>query len=442
MVADGIVPALPVLQRELNASTDSMGWFYTAPMLSAVIATPIIAKFTDVMDKRRVLMLVLAILSLGMLLSVLAESAPMLVAGQLLSGLCLSLVPISVGIIGEQCDGNQARVANSIVGGLGALTPCIGLLLCGPIVDNFSYRWLFGGPLAILIVCWLTSWRLAERPAQSINLAVPAIDWLGALWLSIALGSGLYAISRLSEVEFQSPLQLMLLSISFLASIVWWRHERASSDPLVDLNLLRNPAVVGIAACMFTAGFLIIGVSFCIPVWAQLPIQDGGLSATVAQTGNYFLVLAIAGTLVAPIASPLGKILGSRALMVMGIGCLSASTVLLVVFPFSESLVLVAMSLLGASFSLVLIESMNVALRQSPRGEATQTSALGWVAKSIGATLGGQIAASLMAISAENLNGPPTLTGIRLAMLVCAIVGGIGIGMAFLIPRRHHQIPV
>jgi hypothetical protein len=113
-----------------------------------------------------------------------------------------------------------------------------------------------------------------------------------------------------------------------------------------------------------------------------------------------------------------------------------------VVFPFSESLVLVAMSLLGASFSLVLIESMNVALRQSPRGEATQTSALGWVAKSIGATLGGQIAASLMAISAENLNGPPTLTGIRLAMLVCAIVGGIGIGMAFLIPRRHHQIPV
>ena len=169
MVADGIVPALPVLQRELHASTDAMGWFYTAPMLAAVVCTPIVSRLASIVDKRRVLDGILLLLFAGMALSASARAAPMLVLGQLLSGVSLSLLPLSVGLISEYCDPVSARTANAIVAALGALTPCIGLMICGPIVDHLSFRWLFWGPAALLGTCLIVSLLSPRSPRENIR---------------------------------------------------------------------------------------------------------------------------------------------------------------------------------------------------------------------------------------------------------------------------------
>jgi MFS family permease len=50
-----VVPALPVLQRELNTTTTWVTWVLTAFLLVGAVATPILGKLGDQFGKERLL---------------------------------------------------------------------------------------------------------------------------------------------------------------------------------------------------------------------------------------------------------------------------------------------------------------------------------------------------------------------------------------------------
>lgn len=436
MVADGIVPALPVLQRELHASTDAMGWFYTAPMLAAVVCTPIVARLASMFDKRRVLDGVLSVLFAGMVLSASAEAAPMLILGQLLSGASLSLLPLSVGLISERCDPVSARTANAIVAALGALTPCIGLMICGPIVDHVSFRWLFWGPAILLGACLAVS-LLAARMAPARAPAPPqSLDWRGAGLLSCALGAGLLAISRLSESTWTSPSQWALLAASLVSAVVWVWLERRIAAPLFDLHLLFDRVAISSGGCMFAAGYLIIGVSLGVPLLGELPTTRGGLGASVTQTSEYFLAMAIMGSAVTPFVNRVGRRLGSRTLMTFAMLVLAATTLEIALVAPSHLNMIIAMSVIGAAFSVVLVESMNAIVVAFRSDESTAASGLAWVLKSIGATLGGQLTAAIVSIGATQGGGSSSPRPILIALIAAASVGAAGVLAARCMPPK------
>ena len=55
-----VVPALPQLQRELDASTTWATWVFTGFLLSAAVLTPILGKLGDRFGKERLLVASLA----------------------------------------------------------------------------------------------------------------------------------------------------------------------------------------------------------------------------------------------------------------------------------------------------------------------------------------------------------------------------------------------
>src|SRR3982751_6454420 len=69
-----VAPALGTIGRELNASTADASWVITAYLLSASVLTPILGRLGDMVGKRRVLIVVLAILAGGTLLAALAPN--------------------------------------------------------------------------------------------------------------------------------------------------------------------------------------------------------------------------------------------------------------------------------------------------------------------------------------------------------------------------------
>ena len=76
-----VAPALPEIQRELDASTTSVTWVLTVYLLTASVATPILGRFGDMFGKERTLVLVLCLFALGSVISALSHSIGMLVAG-------------------------------------------------------------------------------------------------------------------------------------------------------------------------------------------------------------------------------------------------------------------------------------------------------------------------------------------------------------------------
>ena len=74
MLQSLVAPALPEIQHALHTSESSVSWVLTSYLLSASVATPLIGRLGDMYGKERVLMIVLALLSLGTVVSALAAS--------------------------------------------------------------------------------------------------------------------------------------------------------------------------------------------------------------------------------------------------------------------------------------------------------------------------------------------------------------------------------
>ena len=81
-----VAPALPDIQHTLNTSEGTVAWILTAYLLSASVATPIIGRLGDVHGKEKSLLVVLAILALGTLISALATSIGIMSVGRIIQG--------------------------------------------------------------------------------------------------------------------------------------------------------------------------------------------------------------------------------------------------------------------------------------------------------------------------------------------------------------------
>jgi len=439
MVADGITPALPVLQRELHASTNSMGWFYTAPMLSAVVTLPLIGKLAEVFNRQRILFAVLCIVCLGMLISALANGAALLIIGQILSGISLSLFPLSVGIIRDCCAADKVGPANALVGSLGAVAPMVGLLACGPIINNFSYKWLFWGPCAALGVCLILlfaiPWKKDKDPIHR-----ELVDWAGALYLSISLGTGLLAISRISDNGWSNSGQILLFLMSLVTMFTWIFHEKKSDHPLINLSFFNNRTVLGSGLCMLVAGYVIVSVSVAVPVYAELSETLGGLGASIGETSSYFLAMSLAGMAITPIIDIAEKRIGSRQLILIAMLFLAITPWIISTFSMDKISILVGMGSIGAAFTVVLVESMNTIAANFPADQVTEISSLTWVMKSFGATLGSQVTACVIAIGDGTSNQIPSVHGIFHSLSITVLAGIAGIVFAVMMPRWRRRM--
>src|SRR5205823_905093 len=115
-----VAPALPEIQHALHTSEDSVSWVLTAYLLSASIATPLIGRLGDMYGKERLLVIVLALLSVGTLIAALAGSLTVMLVGRVIQGAAGGIFPLSFGIIRDEFP--RERIA----GGIGLMSALLG----------------------------------------------------------------------------------------------------------------------------------------------------------------------------------------------------------------------------------------------------------------------------------------------------------------------------
>jgi predicted MFS family arabinose efflux permease len=75
-----VVPALPVLEREFDATTAWATWLLTGFLLSASVATPLLGRLGDQYGKERLLLVSLLIFFAGSVAAVFAPNIAVLIA--------------------------------------------------------------------------------------------------------------------------------------------------------------------------------------------------------------------------------------------------------------------------------------------------------------------------------------------------------------------------
>jgi MFS family permease len=211
-----VAPALPEIQQSLHASESDVTWVLTAYLLSASVATPLLGRLGDIHGKERVLVGVLVALAVGTVISALATSLPLLVAGRVVQGAGGGVFPLAFGIIRDEFPRDRVAGAIGFISAILGIGAGAGIVLAGVIVDHLSSHWLFWFPLVVVVIAAVaTVFYVPESPVK----APARISWGAAALLSAGLTAVLLAVSHAATWGWGSARTLGLVAAGLVVLV-------------------------------------------------------------------------------------------------------------------------------------------------------------------------------------------------------------------------------
>jgi EmrB/QacA subfamily drug resistance transporter len=431
-----IIPAIPDLEHLLHTSATGATWLLTAYLLSAAIATPILGRIGDMVGKEKMLVVVLFSLALGTLLSALSTSLPMMLAGRAVQGMGGAVFPLAFGIIRDEFPKAKVSTGIGIMSAILGIGAGGGIILAGPIIEHLSYHWLFWIPLVMTLLATVAAFVFV--PASPVR-APGRINWLGAVLMSAWLVTGLVAVSEGPTWGWLNSTVLGLFGVTVVVIGLWVWAEVRSDSPVVDMKMMRIPAVwsTNLAALLF--GFGMFAMFITVPQFVQTPVAQGyGFGASITRSGLFLLPFAVAMLLVAPLTGRIALAIGSKPILVAGSVFAASSYGLLVVAHSQPWNVYLASGLLGVGIALGFASMSNLIIEAVPPSQTGVATGMNTNIRNIGAALGAGIATSII-VSSLLKSGFPKEHGYTVSFAVSGASLVIAALAALKIPNRTHS---
>jgi predicted MFS family arabinose efflux permease len=228
---------------------------------------------------------------------------------------------------------------------------------------------------------------------------------------------------------------LGLLGSGLAATALWIKFEFKQRAPLIDLNLLKIPAVGLACFIVFTAGFAVVSAYVAVPLLLQADPASGiGFGADTSAIGFYLLPLGLSGLVIAPLVGRGERAMGVRTLIFLGTLSVALGVATPVILHTLGWHVVLSMTLLGVGFTIVLTVAMNVVVRCVDAAHVAGVSGMIFVIRNIGGMTGAQVSATILD-SATSAGGVTTPDGYAHAFLVASLVALIGCVASLLFSR-------
>jgi MFS transporter, DHA2 family, multidrug resistance protein len=293
--------ALPQVMGNLGATLDEIAWVVTGYVVANVIVIPMTGWFAAVLGRRNYFIGSLILFTVASFFCGHAGTLWELVIFRFLQGAGGgAMLSTSQAILVETFPPEELGLANALFG-LGVVVgPTVGPTLGGWITDNYSWRWIFYVNLPIGVIAVLMA--LAFLPDPKETRKISKIDWWGILLLITGIGSLQIVLERgQAEDWFSTPYITILAMVSVMAIALFIWRELASSNPVVDLRVLKDRSLAVGTFFTFVLGFGLYASVFIFPIFAQ-----NLLGFTAMQTGLILLPGALASAFMMPI---IGKML-------------------------------------------------------------------------------------------------------------------------------------
>jgi EmrB/QacA subfamily drug resistance transporter len=407
----------------------------TGYLLSASVGTSILGRLGDMYGKERVLLITLALLAGGTLVSALSTALMPMIVGRVIQGAGGGVFPLAFGIVRDEFPREKVAGSIGIVSSILGVGGGIGVVIGGLIVEHLDYHWLFWIPLVVIVVAAVCTWRFVpESPVR-----VPGrVNWLAAALMTIGFCCVLIAISETTVWGWGSAKTLGLLVLGLIGTAAWVAVEVRSDEPLIDMTMMRIRGVwtTNLVAFLLGAGMY---ASFLIyPQFAQLPRSTGfGFGASVVTAGLYLLPSALLMSLMGTFAGRLARRFGSRVALIVGSGVTAAGFGWMAVAHAHPYDMLISAAFLGVGIGLAFSALGNLIVEAVPAEQTGVATGMNTVMRTLGGALGGQIVATL--IAGNMLHKLPTITGftesfaLEAGFLVVAVLAGL------LVPEARRQ---
>lgn len=429
-----VAPIVPFVQQELGITTAQSTWMLTGLLVVGAVSLPLATRYADIADKRTVFLVVLGLSGVGAVVAALATTAPVLIAGQMLQGVGVAIVPIAIGIMRDSQPLDRARTANTIFVVSGGLGAAVAYIAVGPIVTHLHYSYIYWLPTIVIAGVLLVGVRALPSCPPVVS---GRVDWTGAALLGAALVALLIGLTLPTTLGWGSVPVLGLLVLSVLLLAVFVLVERRHPSPLVDLRGLAEREVLGVMSINLVHSIVTFVMYVILPTLALLPIAIGyGMGGDASTAGLVLLPYALLVVVAGPTAQRLEPLLGRRGNMILAAVFIIAAGLVLLAIGIAPWAPYLCSALMGLGLGIGFTQSLNTIVRVVPAERVASTSGAVYVARSVGGVLGGQIAAAIFTAGLTP-EGAPSWGAIFANILLIVALGIVCLGLSYLLAGRR-----
>ena len=426
-----LVPAIPHLINDFGITYSISSWILSSYLISGAISVPIAGKLSDIYGRKRILLIVMLIYTLGVIGGAVSTDIYSLLISRTVQGVGMSVFPIVFAIVQDQFPRNKVSIAQGTLASMFAFGGVLGLIVGGNVIEHFGWRTTFYSviPIAVLLIIIILRYVQVKEPTEKIstqqdqkellneeskgtdkypgkqqrqhklipNSGTSKVDIKGAILLAITITSFLSALSFVQSSDnndllkpfYVSSWRILLLNLVGFGSLTAFIFvERKSTSPLIDLKLIARKPILISNIIVIIWGICTFAIFQTIPILVQSPVLTGGFGGNAVDAANIQLPFSVTSLIISRIGSSKVTLIGAV------ITTISLSGTL--IFHANAIQLAINLAIVGVGLALLNVGQLNINTTSvSPRNMGVSLG-INTLLRYIGSAIGPAVAGMLM----------------------------------------------
>lgn len=405
--------AMPTFATYFGEGINRVEWVsitYLLTLTSLVIA---FGRMADLIGRRPMYTWGFLVFIVGSALCGAAPTLDMLFLARILQACGAGMLQAnSVAIITATVSPGERGRAIGIQGAAQAIGLSVGPAVGGVLIGLLGWRAIFYVNVPVGILGTLAGALILPRDIVAKGRRQP-FDFLGAGLIAGALLCLLYVVSQGATAGWLSPSIIGGFVLFVILGLAMVRWELQVDHPVVDPQLFRSWTFTSGNITGLLSYSVMYGVLFLMPFYLERVLHR-----PPATTGILLTPVALAMTVMAPLAGSLADRFGSRRLTVLGMAITTlgalALTTLDVATPFV--LVIAYLALVGAGLGVFTPPNNSSVMGSAPRERLGVAGGILNMARSLGMSMGVALSGTLLATLLGVFGGSEASTSMRVLL--------------------------
>ncbi len=313
--------AIPHLIDDLGITAIAAQWLTTAFMLTMAVVIPTTGFLLRRFTTKTMFAAAMGLFTTGTFVALVAPGFEVLLVGRVIqaSGTAIImplLMTTLMTVVPPHLRGQMMGRVSVVI----SLAPAIGPTMAGLVLDNLTWRWIFGIVLPIAIAALVVGVRWIPNIGEQTRAP---IDVLSVILSAVGFGSLVYGLTQIggahgtaAEAAATTSTLVIALTLGVVTLGVFaWRQValQKKDDALLDLRIFRSGNFSLSVAHFAVMSLAFFGVITALPLYLQ-----GTLGLSASESGLVVLPGALAMGLLGPVIGRIYDRRGTRILLLPG----------------------------------------------------------------------------------------------------------------------------
>ncbi len=423
--------ALPDFMTLFRVTASSVQWLTTGYLLIVGVLLPLSGLLVRWFTTRQLLFTALGCFVAGSLISGLAGSFAVLVAGRVVQGIATGiLIPLIFSTAIAVFPAARRGRAMGVIGLVIMFAPAISPTVAGVVIEVATWRWIFWLMIVVVLIAAAVSLLFLRNVRETTR---PPIDTLSIVLSTIGFGLIVFGVSSAGGNGWGSPLVYGSLIVGLAALAAFARRQLRLEEPILDVRALTRGGFAAATGIIFLTSALMLCAIFLVPMYLEQGLGKSALVAglTMLPSGVVNGGVSVWAGHAADVHRPQILVRAGFCIVIVGLGLLltlGAHTPLAVL--------IVSLSVLMVGIPLVMTPTQTAGLNALPSRLGADGSAILSTLQQIGGAVGTAFGASLLSLgrklttsgAAHGLAG--TVSGVRYGFICSLAFAVLGLCLA------------